>query len=151
MNQNIPINEADSIALHGMALLSNRGRRYTSGKAMAETLEVSFEYLHRVFNRLEKQGLVQSVTGPWGGYRLARPGGEITLLEIYEAMEGKLKPRDCLMENRVCRGRKCVLGDLLVRMNREFRQYLAGARLSEFKHQYPEGNGGKHEKKNRKD
>ena len=147
------LSEADSMALHGMALLAEagRGRRYWRTQEMAKRLQVSANHLHLVFARLEKQGLVESVSGPFGGYRLARPSREITLLEVYEAMEGKLDPRDCLRDNRVCHGRHCLLGDFLVKMNREFHDYLAGAKLSEFKHQYPEGNGGKHEKKNRKD
>ncbi len=150
MDTMLRISEADAIALHGLALLAGRPGRRTMMKMIAETLEVSPHHLYKVMERLKQAGLVWGTPGPWGGYKLAKPSNEVTLLEIYEAMEGKLRPRDCLMENRVCRGRKCVLGDLLVRMNREFRDYLAGAKLSEFKHQYPVGNGGKHEKKHRK-
>ena len=150
MKQMLRISEADSLGLHGMALLAGAGGGYRRTQELAERLSVSANHLHVVFRRLEKRGLVKSVTGPRGGYRLSRPSDEITLLEVYEALEGKFAPRDCLLGNRVCRGRECLLGDFLVRMNREFQNYLAGAKLSKFKHQYEKGNGGRHEKKNRK-
>lgn len=150
MDHMIRINEADSIALHGMAFLGCKPNQWVPGKAIAEALQVSQHHLHKVFRQLETQGLVRSIPGPWGGYKLAKPSEEISLLEIYEAIEGKFKPRDCLLEQRVCQGKECLLGGFLKKMNQEFRDYLTRTKLSEFRDLYPSKKGGRNEKKNHK-
>jgi len=151
MNQLARISEADSLAFHGMAALANNENRFMSVKDISELLQVSYSHLRDVFRWLEKQGLLIGVTGPEGGYKLAKRSDEITLLEIYEAMEGKFKNRDCLLDKRVCRGKECVLGDFVRKMNGEFKEYLAKTRLSKFKGLYPSQKGGKNEKKGNKD
>jgi Rrf2 family protein len=45
-------------------------------------------FLYRVLRRLVDAGLMTGVSGPGGGYALAKPPGKITLLEIVEAVEG---------------------------------------------------------------
>lgn len=48
---------------------------------------VSLSYLEQLFVRLRRAGLVDSVRGPGGGYRLARPAEEITLVDILDAVD----------------------------------------------------------------
>lgn len=55
---------------------------------LAEYHEVPASYLAKNLQDLARAGLVESVRGPAGGYRLARPAAEITLLEIVEAIDG---------------------------------------------------------------
>jgi len=45
-------------------------------------------FLYRVLRRLVDAGLLEGISGPGGGYLLARPPREISLLEIIEAVEG---------------------------------------------------------------
>lgn len=59
------------------------------GKALAEYHGVSESYLLKHLKALAHAGVLESVPGPKGGYRLARPAGEITLLEVVEAIDGK--------------------------------------------------------------
>ncbi len=47
---------------------------------------ISLSYLEQLFAKLRKQGLVRGVRGPGGGYRLARPAGEISVAEIVSAI-----------------------------------------------------------------
>ena len=47
-------------------------------------------YLEQIFRRLRRAGLVDSKRGPGGGYTLARPPAEITLLDVVEAVEGPI-------------------------------------------------------------
>jgi Rrf2 family protein len=47
--------------------------------------------LLKVLGSLARAGLVQSLKGPKGGYRLARTAGRITLLEIVEAVDGPIR------------------------------------------------------------
>ena len=59
-----------------------------SAAALAEFHGVSPSYLLKHLQALSRAGLVQTVPGPKGGYRLARDAGEISLLDIVLAVEG---------------------------------------------------------------
>jgi Rrf2 family iron-sulfur cluster assembly transcriptional regulator len=48
---------------------------------------ISLPYLEQLFVRLRRAGLVESVRGPGGGYRLARPASEIRVSEVLEAVD----------------------------------------------------------------
>ncbi|HPJ25730.1 MAG TPA: Rrf2 family transcriptional regulator [Synergistaceae bacterium] len=101
--------EAASLGLHGMALLACREER-VSIKEMAEILEVSEAHLAKVFQRLVKSGLVISHRGPGGGFDLAFSPEEISLMDIYEALEGPLEMETCLLHRSECPFGKCFLG-----------------------------------------
>jgi Rrf2 family protein len=49
------------------------------------------EFLWKIMNRLAQAGILRSKRGPHGGFSLAKPAKEISLLEIIEAVEGPLK------------------------------------------------------------
>ena len=57
---------------------------------IARTEGIPESFLARVLHPLAAAGIVHSVKGPNGGYRLARPPKDVTLLEIVEAVEGPL-------------------------------------------------------------
>lgn len=59
------------------------------GAALAEYHGVPESYLLKHLKALTAAGILDSVTGPSGGYRLARPPADISLLDIVEAVEGK--------------------------------------------------------------
>ncbi|WP_089275993.1 Rrf2 family transcriptional regulator [Antarctobacter heliothermus] len=49
--------------------------------------DVSLPYLEQLFVKLRRAGLVESVRGPGGGYRLARPPAEIRVVEVLAAVD----------------------------------------------------------------
>lgn len=49
--------------------------------------DISLTYLEQLFVRLRRAGLVESVRGPGGGYRLARPASDIRVSEVLEAVD----------------------------------------------------------------
>ena len=66
--------------------------------AEAETLPLS--YLEHLVAKLREAGLVRSVRGAHGGYRLAKPAAEITMLDVVEALEGPIAPMECFHSDR---------------------------------------------------
>ncbi|MBI2297937.1 MAG: Rrf2 family transcriptional regulator [Armatimonadetes bacterium] len=54
--------------------------------------EIPEKYLEQLLRPLKAAGLVISARGSRGGYQLGRPAGDITVLEILEAVEGPLDP-----------------------------------------------------------
>ena len=57
---------------------------------IAQRQGVPKQYLDQLMMMLRKAGLIESVRGRQGGYRLARPAGTITLLDVVVALEGPL-------------------------------------------------------------
>ncbi|MBK5946277.1 Rrf2 family transcriptional regulator [Rhodobacter veldkampii DSM 11550] len=59
----------------------------TSLAAISKRQDISLPYLEQLFVRMRRAGLVASVRGPGGGYRLARDPAEIRISEIFEAVD----------------------------------------------------------------
>src|SRR5258708_9744462 len=59
-------------------------------------------FLAKIFQSLVRAGLVKSVRGTGGGFMLSRPPKEITVLEVIEAIEGKISLQRCLEEVPSC-------------------------------------------------
>lgn len=55
--------------------------------ALSKRQDISLPYLEQLFVKLRRAGLVESVRGPGGGYRLARPCSEIRVSEVLEAVD----------------------------------------------------------------
>jgi len=60
-----------------------------SSRDLADFQGVSPSYVAKLFTRLEKAGLVTSAEGVRGGYRLARPADQITILEVVDVLESE--------------------------------------------------------------
>jgi Rrf2 family protein len=125
------VSEAASLALHSMAFLAEHRDRLVSAHEMASALRVSEAHLSKVLQRLARAGLVKSTRGPKGGFTLGRPRSKITLLEVYETIEGPLAMGSCLLGSPVCGGEKCIFGGLLRMINKRMKDYLAQTRLPE--------------------
>jgi len=59
-------------------------------RVIGDRQQIPTRYLEQIFQRLRRARLVEGKRGPGGGYRLARAPGEITLLDVVEAIEGPL-------------------------------------------------------------
>jgi Rrf2 family protein len=130
MSSLVKISEAASLGLHAMLVLAqNLARRYSSAE-LSKTLKVSFGHLRIVLMDLAKVGLVNAVRGPHGGFVLGRPADEISLLDIYQAIEGPVEPATCLLSEPVCKNGKCVFGDLIQNINQQVAEHLARTKLS---------------------
>jgi Rrf2 family protein len=135
MSQLFKLSEAASIALHSMAYMAAKKSRVTVPE-ISHDLKVSEAHLSKVLQRLLKNGLVKSIRGPKGGYKVAKPVNEITLKDVYEAVEGELKNSRCLFQNRKCDNKKCIMGDALAESNRIFNDHLSQTKLSDITESY---------------
>ncbi|MCA4960498.1 MULTISPECIES: RrF2 family transcriptional regulator [unclassified Pseudomonas] len=77
-------------------LVGNRGEtREASVRDLAELQGVPLDYLAKIFTRLAKAKLVSATEGVRGGFKLARPADEISLLDIVNAIDGQKLIFDC--------------------------------------------------------
>lgn len=56
---------------------------------------ISISYLEQLSGKLRKAGIIKSLRGAKGGYKLSKPAEEISVGEILRALEGNLNPVDC--------------------------------------------------------
>lgn len=116
-----------------MAVLAARepGERVSVGE-VATVLGVSAAHLSKVLQRLAQLGYLESRRGPGGGFVLGMAPSEVTLLEIYEAIDGPIRRRACLLKRQICQPGECILGDLVSDIQHNVREHLANTRLSDF-------------------
>ena len=77
------------LAAIDLALYS--GRSPVQSFQIAERQKIPKQYLDQLLLMLKKAGLIESSRGRQGGYHLARPALEITLLDIVTALEGPIE------------------------------------------------------------
>jgi Rrf2 family protein len=86
-------------AEYGVRLMVELGRQPgslpISLSSVAEAERLPLSYLEHLVAKLRKAGLVTSTRGAHGGYRLAKPAGEITMDAVVEALEGQIAPMEC--------------------------------------------------------
>ncbi len=128
MSNILKISEAASLALHVAVILAANPDKLIPTKEFASMLEASEAHLSKVLQRLDRAGIVNSTRGPKGGFKLDKPGDEITLLDVYEAIDGELSPSNCLLNKNLCNG-NCIMGDLVGKLNMLVKDYLSTTKL----------------------
>jgi len=132
MAQMIQLSEAASIALHSVAYIARMpGNLFTAGQIAASS-GASENHISKVLQRLVKAGILQSVRGPRGGFSLFRPRDEITFLEVYEAIEGRVVPGPCPLHRGTCPFTRCMFGGLLNKVNAEIVEYFKNRKIADF-------------------
>ena len=85
-----------------LTVLAARPGDVLSATDLAETAGLEPPTVSKLLKPLAQAGLVTSVRGAHGGYRLNRSATEITLIEIVEAMEGPLAMTECSQHDSQC-------------------------------------------------
>jgi Rrf2 family protein len=70
--------------------LARAGERPVPIKELAERREIPEQFLEQLFSTLRRASLLTSHRGMRGGYTLARPAEEITVLDVVQALDGKV-------------------------------------------------------------
>ncbi len=83
------------VALADLALQSANGGSAVSARDMSKRLRMPLPAMQKILTRLMHRGLVVSIRGPQGGYRLGRPPEEIALAELIDAVEGPFRLTPC--------------------------------------------------------
>ncbi len=131
MSTFIHISEASTIALHSLALIA-RSKEKLNAVKLAEITLFSRNHLSKVLHILVKHNYLTSLRGPHGGFALKRDPKGISLLEIYELMEGELESFQCAITCNDCYFDECLFGNHPHRFSGEFRDYLQGKSIFDF-------------------
>jgi len=131
MGTMLKISEGVSLGMHAMTVCAGRPGELVSTAALSELLQASGHHLAKIMQRLVKAGLLRSVRGPRGGFELCGDPRQITLLDVYEAVEGRFQPSDCILSKKICTGKRCICGDLIRETNRKVYEHLKNTHLSD--------------------
>lgn len=131
MTKIVTLSEAASIGMHSVVVLA-RAKKLLSVQDIAQVTKDSKHHISKVMLELSKQGIVSSVRGPKGGFQLAKPPSEISLLEIYEIIEGKIEHTDCPAGKEHCPFGFCILDNVTDKMSMDFYNYLKNKTLDRF-------------------
>ena len=113
-------------------LASNQDGNYTSIREMSDRLDISFHFLTKILQQLTAENLMESYKGPNGGVRLSKPGDDVTLIEIVEAIDGPDLLTECALGLPGCGTAKpCPLHDKWADTRDGIRKMLEGTTLVE--------------------
>jgi len=86
----ISVTSKSRYAVVAMAELARSGPDPVPIAQIAERREMPVQFLEQLFSTLRRDGLLASQRGVKGGYTLARPPEEITVLEVVQSLDGKV-------------------------------------------------------------
>ncbi len=106
---------------------------FTALKDVSNRQGISIKYLEQITSLLSKFGLLQSVRGPQGGYRLSKPADQYSVGEILRITEGDLAPVACLAEavNNCPRKAECSTLEMWQGLNEVINKYLDSKTLAD--------------------
>ncbi len=131
MSKIVSLSEAATIGLHAMVLIARAGEGMNV-QTISEKTGSSRHHIAKVMQRLAKDNFLTSTRGPSGGFILKREPKEITLLEIYECIEGKIEVSDCPLDHTICAFEKCLMSNITQTMTLQVRDYLQSRTLESY-------------------
>ena len=93
--------------------------------------DISLTYLEQLFGKLRKNGLVEGVRGPGGGYRLGLNADKITIAHVMYAVDEPIDVTRCGGQQNCMGDVRCLTHDLWLGLNRHVAKYLNGISLGE--------------------
>jgi len=131
MSKIFALSEASSIAIHSVVLIA-RAKEGINAVKIAEFTGFSKNHIAKVLQRLVKSDLLKSVRGPSGGFTMKKDPKDVTLLGIYEAIEGPIEMSDCPLSYEICNFDRCLMGNVINKLTSEFRKFLEEQTLSSY-------------------
>lgn len=98
---------------------------------ISERQGISLSYLEQLFSKLRRQGLVTSVRGPGGGYRLGRLGTDISVADVVDAVSESLDATRCQGKEGCQQGEVCLTHHLWQDLSAQIHDFLNDISLAD--------------------
>jgi Rrf2 family iron-sulfur cluster assembly transcriptional regulator len=133
------LTRAGEYAVRCVLFLCRKGKGVlTARKEIALAMDIPEPFLGKIAQQLARAGIVEIVQGAGGGLRLSRDPKEVTLLDVVEAVIGRIFLNDCILRPESCnRSSECEVHKVWVKARDGLRQTLGEASFAEIL----EGNG----------
>lgn len=121
-----------------MTCLARESDRLQAVSAIAAETRMAPPTISKILKQLAHEGLVISQRGAKGGYTLARPPEQISMIEIIDALEGRVGLTECGSSPGLCTQESlCSIRTNWQRINGAVREALAGVSLAEMAEPHP--------------
>lgn len=98
---------------------------------ISERQSISLSYLEQLFAKLRRHGLVKSVRGPGGGYRLGLPANDISIGMVIAAVNENINVTKCLGKGNCQNGSECLTHSLWEDLSNRIEEFLNEITLAE--------------------
>lgn len=98
---------------------------------VAEKEGISLKYLEKIAQILKRGGWISVKRGPKGGYRLSKEARKISLLDLFETLEGSCSIIDCLDDESCERDSVCSTINIWKGLSNTIREYLGNQTLED--------------------
>ncbi len=97
-------------AIRAIMYISGMNGEIVSAADIQNELGLPRPFLRKILQILQKEGVLESVKGNKGGFRLARPAKSISLVDLIEIFQGKISLAECLLKKKPCPDvKKCIV------------------------------------------
>ena len=127
----VNISEAATIAIHSLALIA-RSKSGMNARKLAEVTKFSKNHLAKILHILVRHNFLDSVRGPNGGFKLKPDAATVSLLDIYQVIEGELSQFECAVTCSNCYFDVCIFGNFPQKFTGDFKNYLMKKKLIDF-------------------
>jgi len=131
MSKIVSLSEAGAIAIHSLVMIS-RSEEPLNVIKIAEQTSSSRHHIAKILQRLVKSGYLKSTRGPSGGFLLNKSPEKVTILDIYQCIEGEISITSCPMEKQICPFDTCLMGNIIPKLTLEFREFLKSKTLADY-------------------
>jgi Rrf2 family protein len=125
------LSQTAEYALRAVVILAANPDKPLKTQEISASGKIPPEYLSKVLQQLHKAGLVTATRGKAGGFKLARPGSRITLLEAVNAVDPVRRIRSCPLQLEAHASALCPLHRKLDDAYRHVEQALAASYASD--------------------
>jgi Rrf2 family protein len=113
-------------AVRCVLYLARVSEKVASVAEISQKMLIPRSFLAKILQRLVREGLVESSRGAKGGFWLIKRPEDITLLEVFFAMQGVAPINSCAIDKRRCRlSEKCCVHPIWVEIRSDVEKRLA--------------------------
>lgn len=139
----VTLNRGGDYAVRAVLDIAKHGGELRKARQIARSMEIPRGFLTQVLAGLVKVGILTATAGPSGGYTLARPASEISLLDVVVAAEGPLSLDRCVLRGDSCADTDpCVIYHIWAEAQDSFAARLAAATFDDLARDWTAGEAG---------
>ncbi len=118
-----------------IVVYTSRVRKLVTSKELSDALAIPQSLVYKICRKLSTHGIIKSTAGVQGGFTLERDPEDITLFEVFELFEPKIKLNRCLEEDSFCNRSAthgCPIRKVYSRLQNKFEAELKSITMKDF-------------------
>ena len=118
-------------ALIALRHMQSKGTRLSSSKEIADKYVIPKELLAKTLQKMARLQYIEAVQGPYGGYRLKKRSGKISLTQFFEEIEGPIGMADCIIDIDCIQSDRCNIRQPINDINNNIRSIFNNITLGQ--------------------